>query len=142
MDSGNENTRSLLLELPASTDSVGLARHALHGLSETLPSPVFEDLRLLVSELLTNSIRHTGLGKADLIQLQVTRSPGIVRVEVTDNGPGFSKEPARPLSERESGWGLFLVEQISDRWGLSVDHETTVWFELDIANDGQEGAPT
>lgn len=142
MESGNENTRSLLLELPAATDSVGVARHALHGLAETLPSPVFEDLRLLVSELLTNSIRHTGLGKTDLIQLQVTRTPDIVRVEVTDNGPGFSKESSEPLSERESGWGLFLVEQISNRWGLSVDHETKVWFELDIASDGRGGAST
>lgn len=141
MESGKENPPPLLLELPAARNSVGLARHALSRLSESLPASILEDLKLLLSELITNSIRHTGLGSGDVIEVKVTRSPGIVRAEVTDHGPGFTQEPPKPLSERESGWGLFLVEQISDRWGLSVNQETRVWFELDVKDDGLRGLP-
>lgn len=124
------------LELPAAKDSVGVARHALSDLSETLPISVFEDLKLLVSELITNSIRHTGLSGGDVIVLRITTSPQMIRAEIMDQGPGFKREPARPVSERESGWGLFLVEQISDRWGLTVDQQTKVWFEIDLKSDG------
>lgn len=141
MQSGKEERSALFLELPAEKDSVGIARHALSSVSDGLPSSVFEDLKLLVSELITNSIRHTGLAAGDRIELKVTKSPQTIRAEVADRGPGFKQEPYRPYSERESGWGLFLVEQISDRWGLSVSNETRVWFELDIQNNSPEGAP-
>jgi hypothetical protein len=56
-------------------------------------------------------------------------------VEVADSGQGFDGTPARPGvaagSASASGWGLFLVEHIADRWGaVQVDGETRVWFEL------------
>lgn len=135
VESGNEISPTLFLELPVSRDSVKTARHALSEISDGVPQAVFDDLELLVSELITNSIRHTGLNETDRIELTVTKSPGMIRAEVADPGPGFKQEPTRPVSERESGWGLFLVEQISDRWGLSMNRETRVWFELDMEGE-------
>ena len=54
-----------------------------------------------------------------------------IRVEVHDSGPGFEPPEAPPTLYRESGFGLFLVDRIADRWGVSSDGGTTVWFELD-----------
>jgi hypothetical protein len=49
---------------------------------------------------------------------------------VTDIGPGFQARPRRPDDDPGSGWGLFLVEQLSDRWGVELNGATQVWFEL------------
>src|SRR5207253_1270255 len=56
-----------------------------------------------------------------------------LRVEVTDRGPGF--EPGSPLPSmyQDSGWGLYLVEQIADRWGVKQEEGTCVWFEVDLS---------
>jgi anti-sigma regulatory factor (Ser/Thr protein kinase) len=56
-----------------------------------------------------------------------------VRVEVWDHGHGF--KPARQTPDRESmsGWGLYLVDQLADRWGVSATSGTSVWFEIDRA---------
>ncbi|MGI8425752.1 MAG: ATP-binding protein [Actinomycetota bacterium] len=140
MNPNNNGFQTLELHLPARRESVRVARHALEDLAE-IPVAVFEDLKLLVSELVTNSIKHSGLNSADLIELRVKSELGVVRAEVADNGPGFKQEPPPPITARESGWGLFLVEQLSDRWGLSVDGETRVWFELDFQADNvKDGA--
>jgi anti-sigma regulatory factor (Ser/Thr protein kinase) len=87
-----------------------------------------ETLRLLVTELVTNSVKHA---QADNVVLRVLVGPSSVWTEVTDEGPGF--DPANtgaPRADR-SGWGLFLVERLADRWG--AEHEsgaTKVWFEI------------
>ena len=50
--------------------------------------------------------------------------------EVTDPGPGFEPKPVTPSFYQTGGWGLYLVEQLSDRWGVIRGKATTVWFEL------------
>ena len=51
------------------------------------------------------------------------------RAEVTDDGPGFRIDsPPRPRGH--AGWGLLLVDTLSDRWGVKTNSSTTVWFEL------------
>ncbi len=54
-----------------------------------------------------------------------------MRVEVCDQGPGFELSEPAPDPSRPSGWGLYLVRELSDRWGIDRDGETRVWFELD-----------
>lgn len=92
----------------------------------------FHDLRLLVSELVTNSVEHSGAGRADLIGLEVFAQNGGVRVEVRDDGPGFEPRSG-PDSEwqDESGRGLLVVDCLAKRWGVSAERGTSVWFELD-----------
>ena len=54
-----------------------------------------------------------------------------MRVEVCDQGPGFELSEPAPDPARPSGWGLYLVRELSDRWGIDRDGQTRVWFELD-----------
>jgi anti-sigma regulatory factor (Ser/Thr protein kinase) len=86
----------------------------------------------VVSELVTNSILHAGLSADDQISLTVTVSDGAVRGSVCDPGPGFGmpSEPC-PRPDRRGGWGLPIVETISDRWGVEENRHACVWFEID-----------
>src|SRR5215204_6651919 len=108
------------------------ARHVLDGLEDLLPPGKLEDVRLVVSELVTNSILHSGLSPDDQISLTVTVSAGSVCGRVCDPGPGFEvpSEPG-PRSDLSGGWGLPIVETISDRWGVERNRHTCVWFEID-----------
>jgi anti-sigma regulatory factor (Ser/Thr protein kinase) len=86
-----------------------------------------QQLLILVSELVSNSVIHGGAGEGDEIGVSLAWTPERLRVEVRDFGPGFGKSLAGSL--REGGWGLQLVEQLSDRWGVTRTDSTTVWFE-------------
>jgi anti-sigma regulatory factor (Ser/Thr protein kinase) len=121
----------LALALAPVADSVPRAREALDELLDTVGPERLEDLRLVVSELVTNSVRHAGLRAGDEIDLRVRSSAERIRVEIHDGGPGF-EAPAAPGSlYQESGWGLYLVSRIADRWGVSTDGDgTTVWLEI------------
>ncbi|MGH2682068.1 MAG: ATP-binding protein [Actinomycetota bacterium] len=116
--------------LPAAPEAASRARQSLAEFRAFLDPKVFEDLRLLVSELVTNSLRHAGLSGGDEIRLHVALADRAVRVEVCDGGPGFSPRDEVPSLHQQSGWGLFLVKQIADRWGVERDRRTCVWFEL------------
>lgn len=124
------------LELPRGLDSASVARHALDGLEGRLPADQLGDVRLLVSELVTNAIRHAELGDEGAIRLSVTVSDALIRVEVHDDGRGFELQGAPTGRERAEGWGLFLVETLSDRWGVERGDGGLVWFELDRVEDG------
>ena len=85
-------------------------------------------MRLLVSELVTNAVRHA---EGEAVRLVVAITAGVLRVEVHDPGRGFTRRdpPSDPM--RSSGWGLVLVEELSDRWGVDGSPRTRVWFEMD-----------
>jgi anti-sigma regulatory factor (Ser/Thr protein kinase) len=87
------------------------------------------DATLLLSEVVTNSVRHAGLGDDDAIEV-VLEAGAVLRVEVRDRGAGFEAAALEPDPARPSGWGLYLVEQLADRWGVDKGPPTTVWFEL------------
>jgi anti-sigma regulatory factor (Ser/Thr protein kinase) len=123
------------LELPRGLDSAAVARHALDGLDGRLPADQLGDVRLLVSELVTNAIRHAELADEDAIRLIVTVTEAMIRVEVRDPGRGFKVGEPPTDPERSAGWGLFLVETLADRWGAETEPGTTVWFELDLPAD-------
>lgn len=126
------------LTLAAAPGSVRQARIAVsHALVGRMPSRRIEDVRLLSSELVGNSVRHAGLGPEGALRLSISPTPSGIRVEVTDPGVGFDGGRPRRRTGRESGYGLYLVDRIADRW--DVEHEgglTTVWFELDLRPDG------
>jgi anti-sigma regulatory factor (Ser/Thr protein kinase) len=90
-------------------------------------------VQLLVSELVTNAVRHAGLGPKDVIRLVVELRRRALRVEVHDPGGGFEPGPPSPDPSRPSGWGLYLVNELADRWGVDSKRRTQVWFELDRA---------
>jgi anti-sigma regulatory factor (Ser/Thr protein kinase) len=120
------------VELESSPEAAAVARTALDRLGTHVPPGRLRDLRLLVSELVTNAVRHAGLGRGERIRLVVTARDRHVRVEVHDPGRGFSPRAPRPDPARASGWGLYLVDELADRWGVDgAGAGTLVWFELD-----------
>jgi anti-sigma regulatory factor (Ser/Thr protein kinase) len=120
------------LILTPDSEAVMAARHSLDRLEGDLPPEKLEHVRLVVSELMTNSVRHAGLSPDEHILLAVVISDGSVRGRVCDSGPGFEKpsEP-RPRTDLSGGWGLPIVESISDRWGVERNGCACVWFEID-----------
>jgi anti-sigma regulatory factor (Ser/Thr protein kinase) len=120
------------LSLDPKPEVVTTARHALDQLVDLLPQEKLEDVRLVVSELVTNSILHAELSPDDQISLTVTVSAGSVRGRVCDPGSGFEapSEPC-PRPDMRGGWGLPIVETISDRWGVERNNHACVWFEID-----------
>jgi anti-sigma regulatory factor (Ser/Thr protein kinase) len=107
-----------------------MARHSLDKLARTIPSERMDDLRLIVSELVTNSVSHAGLGGSDRIQMTVEVSRSRLRVEVANRGHGFTTPRARVSSQH--GRGLLIVDRLADRWGSQGGAETTVWAELSL----------
>lgn len=121
------------LHLASGVEAPAEARRGLAELADSMPREMLDDLRLLVSELVTNSIRHAGQGPEGWVAVRVSADPRAVRVEVRDPGPGFAARGrvGPPKADRTSGRGLFLVAQIADRWGVNREDETRVWFEID-----------
>ena len=120
------------LRLTSNSEAISAARHSLDEFKGLLPPEKLEDVRLVVSELVTNSVRHARLSPEEQISLTVAVSAGSVCGRVCDPGPGFEvpSEPS-PRPDLRGGWGLPIIEMISDRWGVERNNHTCVWFELD-----------
>jgi anti-sigma regulatory factor (Ser/Thr protein kinase) len=106
------------------------ARRAVERLAGRLRPHEHQALQLLVSELVTNSVRHAELHPKQAIELEIRVRPDAVRVTVTDPGRGFVPPTAPPSPDQPTGWGLFLVQRVADRWGVRRDGQNEVWFEL------------
>jgi len=119
------------VQFEAGPSAAAAARAALAALERPIDPEVMEDVRLLVSELVTNSVRHSATAPPDTVRLDVQVDARRVRVEVCDPGSGFEPHPRPPDHSRVGGWGLYLVERLADRWGVARDNLTRVWFEID-----------
>jgi anti-sigma regulatory factor (Ser/Thr protein kinase) len=110
-------------------ESVTAARRFATQVLQGVAGQVLETIELMVSELASNCIRHTGAG----FELAILQTPDEIRVEATDNAGGVptkrSPEPTDP-----SGRGLQIIDMLSTAWG--VDRRSpigkTVWFTIDI----------
>lgn len=88
------------------------------------------DLELVVTEVVTNAIRHGSPGGA--VRLAATPKPEFLCVQVTDEGPGLVPSPGAMASDENGGFGLFIVERLTRRWGVTRENrQTRVWFEFD-----------
>jgi anti-sigma regulatory factor (Ser/Thr protein kinase) len=118
---------TLTRTFPRSPAAAQAARESLAVLSPEVSREALEDLRLVASELVTNSVRHGGSRNVDLT---VDVCGDVVRLEVVDGGPGFElgTRSDGPLG----GWGLVLVDRIADRWGIRNAYGVAVWAELDL----------
>jgi anti-sigma regulatory factor (Ser/Thr protein kinase) len=89
-------------------------------------------LALVISEIVTNAVRHGRPGGE--IRLAATPKDDYLCVQVTDEGAGFVPRPGAMASDAHGGFGLFLVEQLTRRWGMTRENaRTRVWFEFDYA---------
>jgi anti-sigma regulatory factor (Ser/Thr protein kinase) len=109
------------------------ARRAVRDvLSDALPQRRLADVELLVSELATNSVRHADCGETDELSMEAAVEDDKVRVQLFDPGSGFEPhQPEPPASGMAGGYGLVLLERLSDRWGVHRDDGFCVWFEVE-----------
>src|SRR5436305_2224731 len=99
----------LALDLPMSAAAPAQARRAIAGLG--LGNGARESAILLVSELVSNALRHSGAGGAATIHLSATLDDRTLMMSVTDDGGGFALDPARQPGV-DGGFGLFLVDRL------------------------------
>ena len=121
---------STLIQLPKAASAPATARRVIDGLERLRPD-VAVNARLLVSELVANAVRH--VRPEGLIGMHVAVHNDSLHVEVVDPGSGFQPRARTPQSPLGSGWGLHLVDELSDRWGVDASGPTRVWFEIDGA---------
>ena len=128
-----QGPQGLRMRLGSGPEAAADARRAIAELRADLDPPLMETLRLLVTELVTNSVRHT---ECDSLTLRIAIGKAAVLTEVTDEGPGFDPEAALEAEQPEvhapgTGWGLFLVQRLARNWGVKEDGGSKrVWFEL------------
>ena len=130
------------LRLTSRAESVPHARQALEDLRGLASQGCLEDAGLLVSELVTNSIRHGHLSIDQDIQLRADVEGDTLHVEVCDPGGAFELQPSiAGMHVQDAGWGLFLVRLLSQRWGVSADGSTLVWFDIPLRRGASDRPP-
>jgi signal transduction histidine kinase len=115
--------REVILKLNPSKDAPRISRSRLTEMREDLGRR-YDDAALIISELVTNSVRHSG---ETPISVTVRTRADRVRLEVQDEGPCF--DVGEPHGD---GLGLEFVEKIADRWGVENGWPCTVWVELEL----------
>jgi anti-sigma regulatory factor (Ser/Thr protein kinase) len=119
----------LSVDIPRTPQAPFLARRALDQLSGNVEPSVLPDIRLLVSELVTNSVKYGGDGP---VRLEIRAEGERLRAEIIDQGVGFTPVKRGDDLDKVGGWGLHLVEEITTDWG-TYEGSTHVWFEIDLS---------
>ena len=128
-----EVTESSVLLLPFAASSVGVARrHLVSDLIEAgVCASAVTDAALVISELLSNALRHARPLPGAGIRVAWELDPDSVRVSVSDGGGPTRPEPGQLTPTTTGGRGLRIVARLSRRWGTLCDDEgTTVWAEV------------
>jgi anti-sigma regulatory factor (Ser/Thr protein kinase) len=119
------------MPLGSDSDAPFAARHALDPVRAELGESRYRVCQLLVSELVTNMVLHTsGARSVAAADMRVRLYGDRVRVEVRDDGPGFKPHARSADQDVGSGWGLHLVDELADNWGVEPGVQNCVWFEL------------
>ena len=127
---GVDSPRQLRMTLPAVSHSVRLSRHATHAaLTAWQLAHVDEAAALLVSELVTNAVRHAR--GTDVITVDLHAGRAWLRIEVQDTDRHWP-QPRIPDGFDESGFGFILVDALASSWGVrETEAGKAVWAELD-----------
>jgi anti-sigma regulatory factor (Ser/Thr protein kinase) len=121
-------TKRLTIELRRTPAAPGFARAAFARFDHGLPSGRKHDAELLLSEVVSNAVKYGG---GD-VSVHFERHDGRFRTEVVDQGDGFiATLRAHEDVYTPGGWGLPLVQTLSDRWGAH-EGSTHVWFEFKL----------
>jgi anti-sigma regulatory factor (Ser/Thr protein kinase) len=124
----------LALDLPMSVAAPGLARRAIEELG--LEAGERESASLVISELVTNAVLHSGAAVTTSIRITARIIGDMLRLSVTDGGTRAGAICRRETAGIEGGFGLLLVERLVARWGVERNGTTTVWCELPVGNRG------
>jgi anti-sigma regulatory factor (Ser/Thr protein kinase) len=131
-DRASDLPAELQLQLQRDVGAPARARSAVAAQLERvgIDGSLGQTVVLLVSEVVSNAVRHSSGPAEAPIALASTVDDATVRVAVTDAGEGFTPRPRDPRVIGE-GYGLDLLEKAARRWGVEIGGETTVWFELE-----------
>ena len=123
--------REARVERPGGPRSPQLARRAVEEqFADELDEDRLASVDLLTTELVSNAVRHGGADESNSVVLHLALARHCLRIEVCDPGKGFDVGTPRPYGE--GGYGLFIVSEVSSRWGVSRDVDNCAWFELDL----------
>ncbi len=121
----------LAFELAGTPEASAAARRLLVASNGALPANVRDDVLLLLTELVTNAVRHANAGPDATVRVEFRQWSRTVRVAVYDEGAGFATPPSALERDRKGGWGLSLVDRIADRWAVTPTATgTCVSFEI------------
>lgn len=118
--------------LPSDFRAARAARQSIRSLEPYVPEEKIQDLNLLVSELVTNSVKHGSLMQDQAIEIDANPTERGIKIEVSNPGRADMTNKIEQRAMAESGWGLLLVTKIASRWGMSMNGSTHIWFELDL----------
>ena len=92
---------------------------------------MLDDAPPLATELVANSVRHSGMPASAGVVVAITLTSASVRIDVDDPGCGGAIAP-RPPDPDSGGFGLNLVQTLSERWGVerAARGGTRVWAQL------------
>ena len=125
------------VRLDHDAEAVAAARDAVRDrLAGLLPSDRVDEAVLITDELVTNAIRHATAERDGRIGLRFEITTTTVRIVVTDGSARFEWAGRDRPGDAAGGFGLVLVDEIADRWGLSLDGKKAVWFEMDVRTTG------
>jgi len=116
--------------LPVDRNAPGTARGLIRE-TVGVPTDRLDELLLLVNEIVTNAVVHGSPEPDGQIGLRLERDARTVRIVATDGGHHFEPELASPRSDWPH-FGLYLLDELADRWGVSIDGKKAVWFEIDV----------
>ena len=118
------------LSLKSTLDAPGQARsQATVLLRAHLSAAEMVDVMLMLSELVTNAVRHPSVAANATVKIDVALAADCLRIEVADGGDGFDVLSQVPSST--GGMGLMIIDAAASRWGVSDGVPHFVWFELD-----------
>lgn len=119
------------LQLPPTPTAPRVAREAVVAFAHRCSEDLLDQARLILSELVTNSVRHAGLGPSDSILVRLSVADGRLRGSVHDPGEPFGGVGAeRAPDPNPGGFGLHIVSTLARDWGIREGHGNEVWFEL------------
>lgn len=120
------------MRLDATPDAAGRVRAAVStALDHSLPVELVENILMVATELVSNSVMHAGLPPGGQVTFRL-RAERRIRIEVEDRGHGFGgREPlVRDPGRASGGRGLMIVDLLSEDWGVQEDGTVLVWAEL------------
>lgn len=133
--------------LPYTASSVGVARRRLIGdlIQVGVDEAAACDAGLVLSELISNALRHATPLAGSLVKVAWELSGDCVQVAVSDGGGASVPRVSRPAANALGGRGLGIVDRLSLRWGVFTRQdgaETTVWAALPLTADAERKAET
>jgi anti-sigma regulatory factor (Ser/Thr protein kinase) len=112
-------------------------RFVLAAVGDAAPD-LRDAISVMVSELAMNAVQYA----RTMFRVSIERTSASVRVEVTDSGGGEPEVQPLPPASSPHGRGLFLVDRLSEEWGIRPDADggKTVWFRVALRADATSTA--